>query len=932
MNQLQSPWKEYLQDRAVSDKASAAREYRVVHSGKPTGAEFASTYGFARRDGGLLIPLHPLIGGDQRYQLRYAPGDEPERKGKAQKFTTPRGQRNSLVTSPLTRANLDASGKLIFVCEGVTRVDALASYGIPSVGLTGVASWRGTNSKGGVTALSDWEKVCIKGNRFILAPDGDVKTNPAVHRACERLTRFLQDQGADNVMVLALPTEQGLDDFIAVSGAKDADALLTALHEHCEQTIAPPVRMPKASEDGFFEKDDVEPWSLSPLGDAYRLLAYRPDKVMVVRPSDPKGPWALMVEVAGGRWSYRDVDKLLLDSALAWHHEVTKRAISYPDAKSRYNAEKATKHAVSAATPRGRADTLASIGAVYGSLSDRNKLPKGLTICDESEIDADRFSIGTPDGVLCLRTGELLPPAEARARKVTRSLPDSYNKDASHPFAEALMAHLDPAERKYITDAFGWALRGNPSRRWYLLCGENGGGKTSLFTAVHAAMGDVANNGYSVWFEIESLLTSRFSNPNGHQNGLVGLHNARFAFGEEPPEHRNFNEGLVKNITGGGAVSIRDLNERGQKKPVMATMFVAMNPGSLPGLHLDSNALSVRTKLLAYPQLTVPLEERDADHQRLLAETKGVRQAVVAMLVGACRQLDKPPVDTPSIEAFLAERRDDAIGPVGVWLRSRLSVTNQHSDVVNLDALWDLLGEEFGVKEGGDIEGRDRRATWSLCREVVSGLPIVKRTRRGSEWRGAKLLTEEEADGKNAPGWSGEADAGPEESAGDINPASTPPVLYIAKPGTDIDAPWEYFPTDIPPFRYVIKDDGEKEWVLTPVPTELEGEAIIVPGTLNEEGEWVPYHEAVETLQGVADLAGGGDVYRDGAFSSFDIGPRMTCHVYSGPVGMWHKAREFGLLPGEECEECSEAMRRSHAPFKDQGALDGMPAPTREKH
>ena len=298
------------------------------------------------------------------------------------------------------------------------------------------------------------------------------------------------------------------------------------------------------------------------------------------------------------------------------------------------------------------------------------------------------------------------------------------------------------------------------------------------------------------------------------------------------------------------------------------------------------------------------------------------------------------PTDTPSITELLAELRDARLGVAGMWLQRHIRTFRAgqafDDDKMTAKVLWDTM-VAAAQRDGEHNEKGPKPTCWGWDRSRVMrdvrkmhNLPTQKPVRgtdgkKGTGWRGVLLM--------ECGDTCAACEARPEESAGDINPASTPPVLYIAKQiGTDIDAPWEYFPTDIPPFRYVIKDDGEKEWVLTPVQTGLEGEALIVPGTLNEEGEWVPDPEAVETLQGVADLAGGGDVYRDGEFSSFDIGPLMTYHVYSGPVGMWHKAREFGLLPGEECEECSEAMRRSHAPFKDQGALDGMPAPTREKH
>ena len=111
--------------------------------------DFAKTYGFPKVRGGLLIPLHPLLGGEA-YQLRFKPGTEPlDRKGKPRKFDTPGGQRNVMATSPLTRDLLDAPRQAIVIAEGITRIDAVAPLGIPAVGIPGVWSWRGTNAKGG---------------------------------------------------------------------------------------------------------------------------------------------------------------------------------------------------------------------------------------------------------------------------------------------------------------------------------------------------------------------------------------------------------------------------------------------------------------------------------------------------------------------------------------------------------------------------------------------------------------------------------------------------------------------------------------------------------------------------------------------------------------------------------------------------------------
>ena len=232
-------WCEYLRARGVFDEAIAARGYRWVHSGKPLGGDYAKSYGFPQELSGLLIPLHPLRGGDA-HQLRPS-SPQPDKKGHVRKFLTPYTQANTLNTSPLIdREDFKKKGASIIVAEGITRVDALAAYGIPALGLVGTYGWRGRNDRGGKTALPDWEEVSIKGSNFLIAFDGDLASNLDVWRAADRLCRFLRGKGADTVKVLGLPDNAGLDDWIATNGPFDnAEGLLDALKPYNLDVMPP---------------------------------------------------------------------------------------------------------------------------------------------------------------------------------------------------------------------------------------------------------------------------------------------------------------------------------------------------------------------------------------------------------------------------------------------------------------------------------------------------------------------------------------------------------------------------------------------------------------------------------------------------------------------------------------------------------------------
>ena len=733
---LSGEWSTYLEDRGVTPEIARQRGYRAVMKGKPIDGQFASAYGFPPKTSGLLIPLHPLNGGDEVYQLRL---DVPQiSKGKERKFLTPYGQSPVLVTAPATKEKLSLPGQVIVVAEGVTRVDASARYVIPAIGILGAYGWRGGKPP---IALPDWESVAVKGNRFILAFDGDVQTNGNVRDAAQRLSAFLSGRGADHVLILNLPGTQGLDDWLATSDFADSSEAMTAILKLCQEKVDLVTAPMKAG--ATFSVEDAGPWSCTPAADIRRLLEYAPTKLCVVR--EHEGPWKLLVEAKGGRWTTDEgvVGTLHMDSALAWLAKVTKGVMSLTLESS--HAKTCQRWAITSAKPQGLRDALAMLSSVVPHLQGRDLLPDELTICDAQDIDADLTTMGTPDGVLDLNTGEMLDVPTARGRYVTRSIPDTYNPDATHPWIDDLVAHLGPVDGKYILDAMGFGLRGIPARRWYALVGEKGGGKTTIQEAVLAAFGRISHNGYGMFLAVTALMTTRWGKaPNTHDAGLFGVQSARLAFTGEPPAGGRFNGELMKDLTGGASMRLRDLGEKaGGELPVRATILCAMNPSRLESLRLDESAFADRTRLLQIPRLPIPEDQLLPSHMVDMTTTPAVRQALVALLVRHCvNNSIHPPADTPSVQEFGASRRAESIGVVGNWFEDHLRVTNNPGDYVKLDKMLARLAAEVEPwNEDGRIEGRSRTEIIALAREVVQGLPSTKRMRDGSEWRGVRLLT-----------------------------------------------------------------------------------------------------------------------------------------------------------------------------------------------
>ena len=740
-SQLPPEWAEYLRQRGVTPEVARARGYRYVRQGKPLDGDYAASWGFPQKASGMLIPLGGVLDDvpEASVQLRLdKPEDFPDKLGRPTKFLSPRGQRNVLATSPLTRDLLAEPEQVLIICEGVSRVDALARYRIPAVAIAGIDNWKTGRPP---VALPDFDSIGIRGNKIILAPDGDISKNKQVNSAVTRLSTWLNGKGADAVHILTLPDELGLDDWLALKDFTSAESVIQAMRAHLTEK-APKIHAPPPAPE--FEVKDAGPWSASPAGDMRRLLEYRPDSLCVVRPAVRDLPWRLLVAGQGGRW-YGDeaqVGNMLIDSTLAWQTKVTEAVLR--GQLEPQQARLCTNWAVQSAKATGRKEALAMLGTIYLWMGTHGMLPDGITVCEEGDVDADRYTLGAKNGVIDLRTGQLMAPREARGRFVTRSIPDDFNPNARHPLAGDLMAHLQDSDRGYMQSGIGYGLKGHPGRRMYALNGQRGGGKSTLLEAILAALGDVRTNGYGMRLAIEAILRSRWdSGSQGHHGNLFGLQDARIAITEEPPANRRFNEALLKDLTGGTSQAFRDVKEKaGPGRPVRATIIVAMNSGQEVALDISDDALAGRVRILPYPALPGP---EDTARIKRVSEDPSVRQAVMATLVEAATKTEDPPQDVPNVREHTAQRRRDSIGPLGQWLEDRLEVTGMDRDVVNLTELWRLIADDLGAEDDkGRIEGRTREEAWRLAREIHANLPRVRTTRKGSEWRGVRLRADDE--------------------------------------------------------------------------------------------------------------------------------------------------------------------------------------------
>ncbi|MBN2099779.1 MAG: DUF3854 domain-containing protein, partial [Dehalococcoidia bacterium] len=208
----------------ISDEVIAERGYRTISAGQ--GKEYGFAPGQCRS--GLLMPVWAPDGTNPLCVLR---PDRPRLGvgGKALKYEMPRGQSVRLDCPPRCKSMMADPNITLWVTEGIKKSDALATHGLCAIALLGVWNFKGTNDKGGVTVLADFDCVALNGRQVNICFDSDVMTKPQVRAALDRLTEHLQRRGA-HVTAVYLPQSNGakvgVDDYLLTHSVADLEGLV----------------------------------------------------------------------------------------------------------------------------------------------------------------------------------------------------------------------------------------------------------------------------------------------------------------------------------------------------------------------------------------------------------------------------------------------------------------------------------------------------------------------------------------------------------------------------------------------------------------------------------------------------------------------------------------------------------------------------------
>lgn len=181
---------------------------------------------------------------------------------------------------------------------------------------------------------------------------------------------------------------------------------------------------------------------------------------------------------------------------------------------------------------------------------------EGIPILPD-QIDSYQDYINCQNGIVNLRNGELMPHVpEFLMSKICLSEYDVSGKQPKNwlKFLREV-CNEDEALVHYLQKCVGYSLTGSTREQCaFFIYGLGNNGKSTFLETIADMLGGYASNA-----QPDTLMTKHDAMGGGINSDIARLKSARFVTTEEPSEGVRLNEGLVKQLTGGGRVTCRFL-------------------------------------------------------------------------------------------------------------------------------------------------------------------------------------------------------------------------------------------------------------------------------------------------------------------------------------------------------------------------------------
>lgn len=243
--------------------------------------------------------------------------------------------------------------------------------------------------------------------------------------------------------------------------------------------------------------------------------------------------------------------------------------------------------------------------------------------CEPTDFDNNPDLLGTPVGVINLRTGEVVPsdPEQMISRRTAVAAERRPCPLWMKYIHEACAG--DDSLVEYLQRLAGYCLTGHTrEQEFYFFQGPGGAGKGTYINTLHAIMGELSHAAQVAAFML--------SKNDRHTTELAAMAGTRLVQAQETPEGRWWDEARVKSLSGGDPIAARFLFQNEFVfKPTFKLIFSGNNRP-----HLKSPDRAMRRRLRLIPFFNPPAVVDTLLEERMRAEMPAILHW---MLEGAVR-------------------------------------------------------------------------------------------------------------------------------------------------------------------------------------------------------------------------------------------------------------------------------------------------------
>ncbi|NTV13453.1 MAG: hypothetical protein HGA96_05920 [Desulfobulbaceae bacterium] len=239
----------------------------------------------------------------------------------------------------------------------------------------------------------------------------------------------------------------------------------------------------------------------------------------------------------------------------------------------------------------------------------------GMTI-EQNLFDSNQWLLNTPNGTIDLKTATIR--VHRREDYITKTIPVSYDQRADCPIWKAFLLHIMGGNQNlvsFIQRAAGYTLTGSTKEQClFFLWGTGANGKSTFIETIRELMGDYAQQ--------TDFSTFLKNNQSSIRNDVARLQGARYVSGVEAGAGQEFEETLIKRLTGQDKVTARFLyQEHFEFEPVFKIFLGANHRPVIKGA---DHAIWRRIHLLPFA-VTIPPNEQDGSlRDKLRKELPGI--------------------------------------------------------------------------------------------------------------------------------------------------------------------------------------------------------------------------------------------------------------------------------------------------------------------